>query len=86
MGVSVQQQKIPNRARQSALVLLAALAVVLAIHATIGLNDVLLYGLVGGLVGCLVIIVLDLLRNAQSAMDAALRSKADTDDTGEVRR
>lgn len=79
-------QHIPTRARQSALVLLAALAVVLAIHATIGLNDVLLYGLVGGLVGCLVIIGLDLLRNAQSTMDAALRSKADSDDTGEVRR
>ncbi|MFN8512609.1 MAG: hypothetical protein U0232_24765 [Thermomicrobiales bacterium] len=82
----MQQQKIPNRARQSALVLLAALVVVLVIHATIGLNDVLLYGLVGGLVGCLVVIGLDLLRNAQSAMGAALRSKADADDTGEVRR
>jgi hypothetical protein len=78
--------KIPNRARQSALVLLAALALVLAIHLAIGLSDILLYGLVGGLVGSLVVIGLDLLRNAQRAIDIALPGQPDTDDTSEVQR
>jgi O-antigen ligase len=82
----VQLHKIPNRARQSAIVLLAALAAVLVIHLTFGLSDVLLFGLVGGIVGSLVVIGLDLLRNAQRKMDAALAAQPKPDDTGEVRR
>lgn len=82
----MQEEKIPTRARQSALAILAALAIVLAVHLAIGLSDVLLYGFVGGLLGCLVVIGLDLLRNAQRAIDAALPGQADADDTGEVRR
>jgi hypothetical protein len=65
---------------------LAALALVLAIHLTFGLSDILLYGLVGGLVGCLVVIGLDLLRNAQRAIDSAPPAQPAHDDTGEVRR
>ena len=82
----MQLDKIPNRARQSAVVLLAALAAVLVIHLTFGLSDVLLYGMVGGLVGCLVVIGLDLLRNAQRKMDATLPTQPEPDDTGEAQR
>ena len=55
---------------------------VLVIHLTIGLNDVLLFGLVGGLVGSLVVIGLDLLRNAQRAIESSLPEPRDIESTG----
>lgn len=77
---------VPGRARQAALALAAALVVVLAMHLTIGLPEVLLYGLVGGLLGSLVVIGLDLLRNAQRAIEANLPEPRDTDTTRETKR
>ena len=82
----MQRQLIPQRARQAALALFAALVLVLIAHLAIGLSDVLLFGMVGGLVGSLVVVGLDLLRNAQRAVDAAMPGRPDTDDAGEVRR
>ena len=78
--------QLPDRARQAALALVAALGVVLVMHLTIGLNDVLLFGLVGGLVGSLIVIGLDLLRNAQRAIGSSLPEPRDTDATGGMRR
>jgi hypothetical protein len=75
-----------ERAKQAALGLVAALAAVLVIHLTIGLNDVLLFGLVGGLLGSLVVIGLDLLRNAQRAIESSLPAPRDTDSTRGMRR
>lgn len=77
---------LPDRAKQAALALVTALGVVLVIHLTIGLNEVVLFGLVGGLVGSLVVIGLDLLRNAQRAIESSLPKPRDTDTTGGMRR
>ena len=77
---------VSGRAKQAALALVAALAAVLVLHLTIGLNDVLLFGLVGGLLGSLVVIGLDLLRNAQRAIESSLAEPRDTGTTGEMRR
>ena len=82
----MQQERIPKRARQSALALFAALVLVLIVHLAIGLSDVVLFGLVGGLVGSLVVVALDLLRNAQRAADAAMLEGSDDANAGEVRR
>ncbi len=82
----MQQQRIPKRAQQSALALVAALVLVLIVHLAIGLSDVVLFGLVSGLVGSLVVVGLDLLRNAQRAADAAMLGGSDDDDAKEVRR
>ena len=77
---------VPARSRRAALVIAAALAIVLVLRLTIGLGDVLLYGVAGGLGGSLIVVGLDLLRNAQSAIAATLPAPRDTDTTGEVRR
>ncbi len=76
----MREPRIPQRTRQATLVFLAALAVVLLIHLTVGLGDILLFGLVGGLVGCLVVIGLDLLHNAQRATERDLGSQHGTAD------
>jgi Flp pilus assembly protein TadB len=81
-----ERTTFPPRARLSALAILAALAVVLALHLAIGLSEVVLFGLVGGLVGSLVVVGLDLLRNAQRAIERSLPGPADTEETGEVGR
>lgn len=83
---SARRLVVPPRARQAALALVGALAVVLALHLAIGLGDVLLFGLVGGLLGSLAVIGLDLLRNAQAAIEAALPEPRDGEGAREVRR
>ena len=75
----MREPRISQRTRQAMLALLAALAIVLAIHLTVGLGDILLFGLVSGLVGCLVVIGLDLLHNTQRATEHALETRADRD-------
>jgi hypothetical protein len=82
----VQQERIPQRARQTSLALFVTLVLVLIVHLAIGLSDVLLFGLVGGLVGSLVVVGLDLLRNAERAVDAAMPRRTETNDAGEMRR
>ena len=82
----MQVERIPQRARLATLALFAALVLVLIAHLAIGLSDVLLFGLVGGLVGSLVVVALDLVRNAQRTVDAAMPGRADVDDAGEERR
>jgi Flp pilus assembly protein TadB len=57
------------RARVAALAILALLAAVLVAHLAIGLSPVLLYGLVGGLILCLVIVGLDLLHSVERKLD-----------------
>lgn len=77
---------IPGRAMLAALALLLALGAVLLIHLAIGLGDVLLYGLVGGIVGSLIVIALDLLRNAQRAIERTLPEPREAETSGENKR
>lgn len=84
--ISGSRLAVPARARRATLAIVVALAFVLALHLTIGLGDVLLYGLVGGLAGALIVVGLDLLRNAQSAIEATMPTPRDIDAAGEVRR
>ena len=79
----MREPRIPQHTRQATLALLAALAVVLVVHLTIGLGDIVLFGLVGGLVGCLVVIGLDLLHNAQRTTEHALGTRGDLDQRSE---
>jgi len=76
----MHEPRIPQRTRRAALALLAALAVVLVVQLTIGLGDILLFGLVGGLLGSLVVIGFDLLHNAQRATE---RTSGPRDDPGD---
>ena len=79
----MRELRTSQRTRQMTLALLAALAVVLVVHLTIGLGDILLFGLVGGLMGCLVVIGLDLLHNAQLATERALEQRDSRDESVE---
>ncbi len=59
----------PARTRPIALALLALLAAVFILNLIVGLPQFILYGLVGGLVFCLIIVGRDALLAAQRTLD-----------------
>lgn len=60
----------PNRARSTALGLLAGIGLVLLIQLVIGIPTLIVYGLIGGLLLSLVIVGLDLLHTVERTSDA----------------
>ena len=59
------------RARHAAIALLGLIALVLIVYLFVGFDPVILYGLLGGLAGCLLVVGLDRLRALQVRDTAA---------------
>ena len=68
------------RAGRAAIAILGLIALVLIAYLIVGFDPVILYGLLGGLVGCLIVVGLDRLRALQVQPPAAASPEGERDD------